>query len=152
MYNLFSLNYRSPNYNTTKCKNQKGVQFVRGEHVDIFKIMVQNYKNAKVVHGILGSILVILAKDETKEKGHIAWDHCSKTLVEFYGPKNEHFCLSNYEEVVGTSDKRYNKIVDGFCNNHIGAFVRIVMVKPLHESLSRLMLVISCTCNYFDAS
>jgi hypothetical protein len=33
---LFALNYVDPNFSTTKRENQKGMQFVPGEHVDIF--------------------------------------------------------------------------------------------------------------------
>ena len=60
-------------------------------------------------------------------------------------------CDSNYKQVVGSGEEGYNKIVDSFCTNRVGAFARVVMVNPLHQSLPRLVLVVMCTCNYFDA-
>jgi len=95
---------------------------------------------------------IILAEDKTKIKGCIAWDHCCNTLVGFYGTKKEHIYLSNYREVVGAEEElEYKKIVDTFHNNWIGSFARIVMVNPLHESLPWLVLVVTFTCNCFDA-
>ena len=152
MCDLFSLSYSGPNYSTTKRENQKGVQFIPSEHTDIFKSVVQIYKNAKAAHGIVSPVPIILAEDETKVKGRIAWDHRFDTLVGFCGPKDEHIYLSNYRELLGTSEEGYSKIVDAFRNNRVGAFARIVMVNPLHDSLPRLVLVVTCTCNCFDAS
>ena len=37
MCNLISLNFGGPYYSSTKCVNQKSVQFVPGEHADIFR-------------------------------------------------------------------------------------------------------------------
>ena len=69
MCELFELNYAGPNPSTTKRENQKGVQFVHGEHVDIFQSVAKIYKDAKAAHGIVGPVLVILVEDETKVKG-----------------------------------------------------------------------------------
>lgn len=52
---------------------------------------------------------------------------------------------------MGSCEKGYNKIVDNFCTNRVGAFDRIVMVNPLYQSLPRLVLMVMCTCNCFDA-
>ena len=151
MCDLFFLISNGPNYSTIKQENQKGVQSVPGEHFEIFRTMTQIYKNTKAAHGITSLVPIILVEDETKVKGRIAWDHRSDTLVGFYGRKDDHACLSNYCELVGTSDKGYTKIVDVFRTNRIGAFARIMMVNPLHESLPRLVLVVTCTCNCFDS-
>ena len=93
----------------------------------------------------------ILAEDKTKVKGRIAWNHRWDTLTGFCGPNDNHVCVSNYKEVVGSGEEGYNKIVEIFCTNRVGALARIVMVNPLHESLPRLVLVVMCTCNCFDA-
>ena len=95
---------------------------------------------------------MILTEDETKVKGRVAWDHHWDTLVGFCGPKDDHVCVSNYKVVVGMGDAGYNNIVDGFRINRVGAFARIIMVNLLHSSLPRLVLVVTCTCNCFDAS
>ena len=112
--------------------------------------MAQIYKQAKEAHGILGPILVILAEDETKVKGRVARDHRWDTLEGFCGPKYDHICVSNHKVVVGMGDSGYDNIVDSFRTNRVGAFARIIMVNPLHSSLSQLVLVGTCTC--FDAS
>ena len=152
MCELFSLNFAGPTYSTTKRVNQKGVQFVAGEHVDIFRSVAQIYEQAKQAHGVVGPVRVILAEDETKVKGRVAWDHQMDTLVGFCGTKTEHVCVTDYKLVVGIGDAGYDNIVDGFCSNHVGAFARIIMVNPLHLSLPRLVLCVTCTCNCFDAS
>ena len=130
MCDLFSLNFGGPNYSFTKRVNQKGVQFVPGEHVDIFRSVAQIYKQAKETYGILGPIPVILAEDETKVKGRIAWDHRWDTLEGFCGPKDDHICDSNYNVVVGMGDFCYNNIVDSFRTNRVGVFARIIIMNP----------------------
>ena len=72
MCDLFSLNFASPNYSSTKRVNQKGDQFVPGEHIDIFWSVAQIYKEAKEAHGIQGLVHVILPEDETKVKGRVS--------------------------------------------------------------------------------
>ena len=152
MCNLFSLNFGGPNYSSIKRVNHKGVQFVPGEHADIFRSVAQIYKEAKEAHGIVGPIPVILAEDETKVKGRVAWDHRWDTLEGFCGPRDDHICVSNHKVVVGMGDSGYDNIVDSFRTNRVGAFARIIMVNPLHSSLPRLVLVVTCTCKCFDAS
>jgi len=134
MCDMFSLNYTRPIYSTTKRENQKGVQFVPGEHAEIFSNVAQIYKQAKAAYGTVGPVPVILVEDEIKVKGRIVWDHRWDTLVGFCGPKENHVCASNYKEIVGTGKDGYNKIVDSFGTNRIGAFARIVMVNLLHQS------------------
>ena len=60
--------------------------------------------------------------------------------------------LRNFRSVVGFGESRNNNIVDAFQNLRIGSFVRVIVVNPLHEKLPRLDLVVSCTCNCFDAA
>ena len=45
-----------------------------------------------------------------------------------------------------------NNIVDSFRTNRVGVFARIIMVNPFHSSLPWFVLVVTCTCNCFDAS
>ncbi len=47
MCDLFQLNFVGPNQKAIKRANKKGVQFVLGEHVTIFKCVVEIYKEAK---------------------------------------------------------------------------------------------------------
>ena len=69
----------------------------------------------------------------------------------FCGLQNDHVCVSNFKELVGVGEEGYNKIIDSFRTNRVGAFARVVMVNPLYRSLPRLALVVTCTCNCFDA-
>jgi hypothetical protein len=152
MCDLFSINFHSPTVSIIKCQNAKGVQFVPGEHANIFKVVASIYKAAMSIHGIDGPVLVILAEDETKVKQRIAWEPKHDTLAGFCGPKENHVCISDYKPLVGVGDEGYNKIVDTFRLDKIGAFARVIVVNPLHASLPRLVLSLSCTCNCFDAS
>ena len=54
--------------------------------------------------------------------------------------------------MVGSGEGGYNKIVDSFKTDKIGGFSRILIVNPLHNKLPRLVLVVCCTCNCFDAT
>jgi hypothetical protein len=66
MCDFFQLNFVRPSYKAIKRANKKGVQFVHGEHVVIFKCVVKIYKEVKQVHNIGGPIPVILVEDELK--------------------------------------------------------------------------------------
>lgn len=124
------LNFGGPEFSTTKRENQKGVQFVPGEHREIFRGVAQIYKDTKVVHGIVGPMPILFIEDETKVKGWIAWDHHWDTLSGFCGPNEIHVCVFNFKQIVGSNDEGYNKIMDCFCTNRV--FAKIVMVNPLH--------------------
>lgn len=152
MCDLFQLNYDGPSYSTTKRECKKGVQFIAGEHSEIFASVAQIYRDAKAKHMIVGPVPILLAEDETKVKGRIAYEAKWDTLSGFCGSKVDHVCVSKYKPVVGSRDNGYNKIVDSFRSDKIGGFARVVMVNPLHQSLPRLVLVVNCTCNCFDAS
>jgi hypothetical protein len=72
MCNFFGLNFAGPSYSTIKLENQKGVQFVAGEHRELFKSVAKIYKHAMLHHEVQGPIPVILAKDEMKVKSQIS--------------------------------------------------------------------------------
>ena len=152
MCDFFSLNYCGPSYSTTKKINKINVRFLGGEHSEVFASVAEIYKGVKLGHGIVGLIPIILAKDETKVKGRLVWDQKYDTLAGFCGIENNHVCVSNFRLIVGSGSDGYNNIVDSFSNNHVGGFARIVMVNPLHQSLLRLVLVVNCTCNCFNAA
>jgi hypothetical protein len=137
MCDLFSINFHGPTLSTIKRQNAKGVQFVPGEHANIFKAVASIYKAAMSVHGIDGLVPVILAEDETKVKQRIAWEPKHDTLAG---------CISDYKPLVGVGDEGYNKIVDTFRLDKMGVFARVIVVNPLHASLPRLVLSLSCSC------
>ena len=122
-----------------------------GEHGEIFAAIANIYKDAKAAHGIVGSVPVILAEDETKVRTRVSYDQRFDSLAGFCGPKENHLCISNYKPIVGNGETGYNKIVDCFCSDRVAGFARVLMVSPLHEKLSKLVLCVSCTCNYFDS-
>jgi hypothetical protein len=112
--------------------------------------VAQIYKDAKAAHGIVGPMLIIIAEVETKVNGRIACNHHWDTLTGLCGPNDNHVCVFNYNQVVGSGEEGYNKIVDIFCTNRVGALARVVMVNLLHQNLPRLVLVVMCICNCFD--
>ena len=50
------------------------MQFVPGEHLEIFTVVAQIYKDAKEKHGITGHVPVIISENETRG------DQCVKIL------------------------------------------------------------------------
>ena len=152
MCDLFALNFGGPSYDCTKRENKKGVQFIAGEHSTLFAAVAHIYREAKAAHGVEGPVPVILAEDETKVKSHISWDARFDGLVGFYGEKESHVCISTFRPQVGNGEEGYVSIVDSFRLNCKGSFARVIMVNPLHDKLSRLVLAESCTCNRFNSN
>ncbi len=56
---LFSLNFAGPSFDSIRRESRKGVAFVAGEHVDIFKYLASVYIDAKATHGISGPIPIV---------------------------------------------------------------------------------------------
>lgn len=74
MIDIFSMNFAGPSYSQVKRDLSKGVQFIHDEHIESFATVAQIYKDAKAAHNIMGLVPVILAEDETKVKGIVAWE------------------------------------------------------------------------------
>ena len=71
---LFALNFVGPSFDSIRRESRKGVMFVSGEHVDIFKSVASIYMDAKAAHGISGLVLVIFVEDETKVRRWVSWE------------------------------------------------------------------------------
>jgi hypothetical protein len=151
MCDLFSLNFAAPSFSTVKRDNKKGVRFLAGEHGVIFKCVADIYVEAKALHGVHGVVPVLLSEDKTKVKARIAWDSINDVLTGFCGKKDDHKCAPLFKCTVGAAKVGYENILEAFQGNRIGSFARVIMVNPLHSKLPRLVLVVSCTCNCFDA-
>ena len=151
MCDVFSVNYLGPNYSTIKWDHKKGVHFIPGEHSEIFATVAEIYRMAKQAHGITEPVPVILAEDETKVRGRVAYKPKWDSLAGFCGPSESHVCVSSFKPVVGSGTEGYSKIVDSFRSNKVGGFARVIVVNPMHEKLPRLVLVACCTCNCFDS-
>jgi hypothetical protein len=95
---------------------------------------------------------LIIIEDETKYKSWTSWDNKFHTLKGFYGPFENHICGARFEVVVNSDEERYNKIADNFQICKIGSFVHVIMVNPLHVSLSQLAIACISTCNCFNVS
>jgi hypothetical protein len=52
MCDLYALNFLGPLFSTTKREIRKGVQFIIGEHADVFKSIANIYKAAMKAHDI----------------------------------------------------------------------------------------------------
>ena len=100
------------------------------------------------MHQIIGPILIILVEDETKVISRIIWESRFDSFIGFCDPKEGHVCSSTFKHVVDMGQMGYKNIVDAFQNYIIGSFARVIMVNSLHEKLLRLVLVVSCTCNF----
>ena len=70
----FALNFGGYFYTSTKQENLNGVAFNTREHVEVYYYVVKIYIEVKAMHGGIGPIPVILAKDETKGKSRITWE------------------------------------------------------------------------------
>ena len=66
LLDLFALNFAGPSYDTIRRECRKGVQFIAGEHAEIFQSIARIYNDAKAALGITTPIPIILAEDETK--------------------------------------------------------------------------------------
>lgn len=94
----------------------------------------------------------ILVDDETKVRSKIAWGSRGDHLTNFYGANFDRHCVTNFNLVVGIRKVEYNKILKVFTNYTIASFARVIIVNPLHDKLSKLILVVCCTYNCFDAN
>lgn len=92
MYDFLALNYVGPSYRRIKREIQNGIQFISGKHTKVFAAVVEIYRDAIHALNITGPMLVILAKDETKVKGKLAWEAKWDTLGSSTGsaPKLDH--------------------------------------------------------------
>jgi hypothetical protein len=103
------------------------------------------------MHGVHCPVPVLLFEDETKVKARIAWDSTNDVLTGFYGKKDDHKCMPLFKCTVGEGEVGYKYILEAFQGNRIGSFARVILVNPLHSKLPRLVLVVFCTYNCFDA-
>jgi hypothetical protein len=83
------------------------VRFIVGEDASIFNCVARIYTEAKVMHGMVGAMPVILPQDETKVKNRITWEPQSDVLAGFYGSKHFHACITNFKRVVESGKQRY---------------------------------------------
>lgn len=93
-----------------------------------------------------------MVDDETKVMFKIAWGSRGDHLTNFCGAKVDHFCVINFNLVVGIGKVEYNKILKAFTNYTIASFARVMIVNHVHDKLSKLILVVCCTCNCFDVN
>jgi hypothetical protein len=107
---------------------------------------------AKQAHSIGGHVHVILVEDETKVKFKIGWDSKGDNLIAFCDVKIHHHCVTNFIPIVRTREVGYNKVLGVFINYTIVGFANVIIVNALHDKLLRLVLVVFCTCNCFDAN
>jgi hypothetical protein len=89
MCDLFSLNFGAPSFSSVKRDNKRGVRFIAREHAAIFLYVADIYVEAKAIHGINGSIPVILAEDETKVKDRITWESHNDVWLNFVGQRRD---------------------------------------------------------------
>jgi len=114
-------------------------------------VLKKIYKEAKQVHNIGGHVPIILVEDEikVKSKSIISWESKGD---KFCDAKENHRCVINFKHVIGIGKVGYNNVFEAFTNNKIASFAIVVIVNLLHEKLLRLVFVLCCTCNCFNAN
>jgi len=153
MCDFFQLNFVGLNYKTIKKVNKK-VCTLYLVNMFIFKCVAKIYKETKQAHNISGLVLVILVEDETevKSKSIISWDSKGDNLIGFCDAKENHCCVINFNHVIGIREVGYNNVLEAFTNNKIASFAIVMIMNLLHEKLLRLIIVLCCTCNCFNAN
>ena len=101
MVDMFSLNFIGPSHSTMKHDNKKGVQFISGEHREVFQSVADIYKAAMDHHGLQAPIPVLLVEDKTKIKVRVCWEHRLDALTGFCRSKEDHICISTVKVVLG---------------------------------------------------
>ncbi|MCO5593945.1 hypothetical protein L7F22_047964 [Adiantum nelumboides] len=141
-----------PSHSTTKRGHGLATQFLPGIQGHMFDAIAEIYQKEKEKHGIMSLVPFTVVEDETVIKKRIRWNPKDDTLIGFDGHKVEdHECgTSNLIKVV-VGKAGYEMIIKSFENHVIGGYARVFVANPLHEALSRLVLVAHSTCNGFDA-
>jgi len=119
--------------------------------LQIFAVMAQIYRNAKVAHRIVGLVPVILVEDKIEVKGKVAKEPKWNTLVGFCGPFENHVCVFRFMPTIGRGEERYRRLLESFLKSKEGSSAHVVVVNPLQNKLPRLVLVVCCTCNCFNS-
>ena len=152
LHDFVSKNLDGPSLSTTKRVERKATKFLLGIHDYIFQDVAKIYENEKRVHGIITKVPFIIVEDETVIKRNVKWDSSNDLLLGFCGLKSSnHQCVSSCMIKVGDSNAGYETIVSSFKDYVVGHYARVLIANPLHPKLPRLVLVVQCTCNCFDA-
>jgi hypothetical protein len=93
-----------------------------------------------------------LVEDETKVKSKVSWDSRGGNLIGFCDAKENNYCVSNFNHVIGIREVGYNNVLEALTNNKIASFAKVMIVDPLNEKLPRLVFIVCCTCNCFNAN
>ncbi|KAL2630890.1 hypothetical protein R1flu_015576 [Riccia fluitans] len=112
--NCMSMNLLTPSLRTVKRNKSTFVPFLCGLQDSNFEEMAKILTAAKALHGIIGDVVVILAKDETRVKPTVRWEARRDTLIGFCGDKDNHVCKMGLEVEVGSGESGYSKIVESF--------------------------------------
>jgi len=146
------LNLDGPSISITLGQVRKSLTYIPREHKHIFEAVKNVYASYKAKHGIDGPIPVLLTEDETIVKKNVRWVAKSDTLVGFCGTREEHQCQSHFLLTVGDRVVGCEIIIDSFKNNVMGHYSHVIILKPLHERLPHLVMVIHPTRNRFNAN
>ena len=139
MHNFLSMNLQGPHLSTTSRAMRKALYYRTGLREDVFKHVAETYKHHILKNGLcMGSILVIVAKDETMIKRMVRWIARDNQLVGFYRMKMDHACILNFIVLVGDGENGYHRIVDAFEHNVIAHYARVLIANPIAKYLPKL--------------
>ena len=85
-------------------------------------------------------------------KRPVRWMPQIDKLLGFCRAAENHKCQVGLEIPVGEGETGLNNIANAFEGNVIGHQARCLVVNPLHEGFPRLCLLVTITCNKFDAT
>jgi hypothetical protein len=83
-----------------------------------------------------------LVEDETKVKSKVSWDFRGGNLIGFCGAKENNYCVTNFNLIIGIREVDYNNVVEALTNNKIASFAKVMIVDPFNEKLPRLVFIV----------
>ena len=127
------------------------VVFTPGAHDYLFDVVGKLYRDIKAAKGIHGSVLYLLAEDDTTVPGASEYNQFGDSLVGTCGPKGERYqCDPMRCIIIGDGDDAFSRIESAWGTEQLAGYLRLMVVSPLHKGLPTLAVYAHATCNRFD--
>ena len=109
------------------------------------------YRTCKEKIGEQRHVPYLVAEDETAIKLRTSYDERLDCVWGFCGLEKDHKCSSTHLIHVG-NDHHYGKLLELMKNSRLASYARVMMINPLHERLSQIVLHLQPTCNCFTVA
>ena len=132
--------------------NKDRVRLEMGEHLSNFQAIGDIFAALMAQHGIKGPVPYELEEDETLANARFGYDPSRDITAGTCGKRGDgHRCDTNHAHVpLGSGVEAFRRIEDSALLDQRGAYLRAVLVVPLHPSLPALPVVVHPTCLRFD--